>query len=84
MNTPRLHALELAVRQYEKSLESLTAINDELRTLAPSTRLNDILEANQMALRTTTRMLDGARERLAHESATRVELMAGSGSHQPA
>ena len=85
MKNPRQRALEHAVRQYEKSLESLTAINEELRTLPPSARLNDILELNQMALRTTTRMLAGARERLANQSRSCPTELAGHHlSGQPA
>lgn len=63
----KLDTLKIAVERYQKSLENLTAMNEELRTLPPSERLSDILEMNEQTMRTTRRLLETAQERLARE-----------------
>ena len=75
----KLEVLQSAVDRYQRSLENLTAINEELRTLPPSERLSDILEMNEQTLRTTQRLLESARERLQKEQ----ERQAGASGLSP-
>ncbi len=63
----KLDTLTIAVERYQKSLENLTTMNEELRTLPPSEKLTDILEMNEQTLTTTRRLLEAAQARLQRE-----------------
>ena len=65
--------------RYQKALENLATINEELRTLPPSERLADILDMNEQTMRTTRRLLETAQDRLRREQ----ELAAASVQFSP-
>lgn len=74
----KLDTLTLAVERYQRSLENLAAINEELRTLPPSARVADILDLNEQTLETTRRLLETAQERLHLEQQRDAALAAFS------
>jgi hypothetical protein len=63
----RISALENTVAKYQKTLEDLTVLHEELRRLPQSQRLNDVIELNQETLKTSRRLLETARIRLERE-----------------
>jgi hypothetical protein len=65
----RILALEKLVAKYEKSRADFMAIQEELRTLTPSVKLDEVLAANIATLASTERMLGMTRERLERERA---------------
>lgn len=68
-HSPRITALEQLVAKYEKSRLDFTAIQDELRNLPSTIRLEEVLKANADTLASTERMLAMTRERLQRERA---------------
>jgi hypothetical protein len=64
---PKIQALEHTVLKYERTLQDLTVLNEELRTLEPTDRLADILLVNEQTIATSRRLLETARVRLEHE-----------------
>jgi hypothetical protein len=79
----RLETLQAAVTKYQKALENLTAMNEELRSLPPSDRLTDVLELNETTVATTRRLLDTATERLGQEQRRLDHAAAGAGLMSP-
>lgn len=75
----KLDTLTIAVERYQRSLENLAAMNEELRTLPPSEKLTDILEMNEQTMTTTRRLLEAAQTRLRREQ----ERSAGAAGMSP-
>ncbi|HUR58399.1 MAG TPA: hypothetical protein VM029_11855 [Opitutaceae bacterium] len=80
----RVSALEKLVAQYEKSRMDFAAIQEELRTLPASPKLDDMLAANAETLASVERMLAMTRERLHRERLIRAANAAMANGHREA
>ena len=78
----RVKALEKLVAQYEKSRMDFAAVQEELRTLPASPKLDEMLTANAETLASVERMLEMTRERLHRERLMRAANSAVPGGQE--
>jgi hypothetical protein len=78
----RVAALEQAIAKYEKSRMDFAAVQEELRTLPASPRLDEMLTANAETLASVERMLAMTRDRLRRERELRTTTAPGAGRRQ--
>ncbi len=63
----RIATLTKLVRQYQRTRESFAAINEELRSLARTVSVDEMLRLNEDTMASTERLLVSAEDRLRRE-----------------